>query len=188
MLPAEFEPGMKKLVTIFHPKNWDDDTNDAYYGCVRRWTPDEWDDVVEEAVRTMDWMPKPKRLLMMKLDLLGRDEAAIESGPVDDCNCCFDGLIQFIFDKNGIEYERVCACTCDAGKKQLMKSYGGSRIKSYLEIFNEPPAPVKDITDSLNQPEHQNENSKEGILAEAAEIDGGLPSEEDLLLEDGLPF
>ena len=60
MLPAEFEPGMKKLVTIFHPKNWDDDTNDAYYGCVRRWTPDEWDDVVEEAVRTMDWMPKPK--------------------------------------------------------------------------------------------------------------------------------
>lgn len=143
MLPNEFEDGMKKLVTIFNPKGWDDATSDAYFSCVRRWTVDEWEEVVEEAVRTSDWMPKPKRLLMMKLDLMGKDEDGEPLGKPPDCDCCFDGLIQFEIDKGSMTYDRICACTCDAGKRQLMNAYGGSRLKSYIEVFNEQPFPVK---------------------------------------------
>ena len=145
MLPQEFDPGMKKLLTIFSPRGWDEDTSDAYYAVVRRWTQDEWDDVVDEAIRTCDWMPRPKKLLTLRLDLLGRDSETGPPGRASDCDCCFGGLVQFTVERSGMEYERVCACTCDAGQRQLMNTFGEARMMSYLEIFHENPPRVKGV-------------------------------------------
>ena len=140
MLPQEFEPGMEKLVTIFNPKNYDENTSRAYHSCVRLWTAAEWEDVVEEAIRTCDYMPRPKRLLMLRLELAERNEDRDESAAAD-CDCCFAGLIAFVVRKHSQDYDHVCACTCTAGKRRLMTMYGGHRMKSYLEVFGIPPTP-----------------------------------------------
>ena len=197
MTPTEFEPAMNKMISIFHPKNWDDNASDAYFGIVRRWTYQEWEDVVDEAIRTSDFMPKPKRLLLLRVDLLGKDEESGESGPVPDCDCCFGGLIQFQVQRGSLEYDRVCACTCDAGKRQLMNLYGGVRLKSYIEVFNEQPPVIKeclpqgvtvsdvsetlrtDMTDAFTQ-------SKDDIVKEAALLED--QHQDNPLSDDGLPF
>tara|TARA_R110000824_G_scaffold226800_1_gene414549 strand:+ start:704 stop:1237 length:534 start_codon:yes stop_codon:yes gene_type:complete len=177
MLVQEFQLGIKKLITIFTPKGWEDATADAYFASVRRWTVEEWDDVVEEAIKTCDWMPRPKKLLTLKLDLMGRDSETGESKPggISDCECCFNGTILFTVEKNGTESERLCACTCDAGKRQLMNSYGGKRMMSYLEVFNKRPIAVKSKAPNLSE----NTTTSQQLLAEAEALEHE---------DDGLPF
>ena len=141
MMPSEFEPGMNRLVKIFKPRDWDQETSDAYLATVRRWSVEEWDAVVDEAIRDCEYMPKPRRLLAAR-SALRIDETDDATQSTNDCDCCNAGLIQFTTTVHGMEYDKVCACVCGAGMQQLTKLYGGHRMRSYTEVFGSHPKPI----------------------------------------------
>lgn len=123
MLPQEFKPGFEKMVSIFNPYRWNEDSEDVYFNIFCDWPAEEWDQVVSAALRDLDKMPKPKDLFNIRDGIRGaRDTTKPNERAVDDCSACDGGRINFLIvnPHNGQVYERQCACDrCEAGEYVL---------------------------------------------------------------------
>tara|TARA_R110000744_G_scaffold13770_4_gene39803 strand:+ start:1254 stop:1787 length:534 start_codon:yes stop_codon:yes gene_type:complete len=176
MLPSEFEPGMNRLVKIFKPRDWDQETSDAYLATVRRWSVDEWDAVVDEVIRDCEYFPKPRRMMAARAALRQADETDGATHSTNDCNCCHAGLIQFATTVRGVEYDKVCACVCGAGMQQLTKLYGGYRMRSYIEVFGSHPKPIDTVpVPATQQTELEPEPKPDQELVAVADYNDDLP-------------
>jgi len=180
MLPEEFKPHIDALVGVFNPRGWDAITETAYYGVVRRWTESELVHVCNIAVQRHEYMPKPKHLIAIYNDLNKKAIDRGDDGFNDDCNCCHGGLIPITAVREGIEYERVCACECDAGKRRWSMKYGGRRMRSYRELFDTPPPQMQE-PDAQPNPVFERSVSKKMIQRTL-----GVTSLKDYLDETGV--
>jgi len=134
---------MNRLVKVFRPRDWDSESSDAYFAAVRRWRVDEWENVVDSVISETEFFPKPHKLITTRARLNHQPEDQTTAGPITSgCDCCRSGLVPFTDNKRGMEYERVCACVCEAGMAQLAKLYGGHRMRSYVEVFGRQPTPM----------------------------------------------
>ena len=146
----DFKLDMERLVKIFNPSDWDETREQVYYNVVRSWSAQEWHIVVDQMISGREFFPKPKNIIGARLALRTEER---ENNKPPDCSCCDRGLISFSIEYLGIQYDKVCACSCDAGKWHMLKRYGRGRMKSYLEIFNTEPTVITEIDqDDISDP------------------------------------
>ena len=143
MLPEEYKPHIDRLVALFHPRSWDTVTETAYFGVVRRWSESEFVHVCNIAIQEHEYMPKPKHLKAIHDRIKNKQRQQTGNRGGSGCEKCNDGFVPFTVTKGGYEYDKVAACSCEAGKARQEVSYGKRKMKSYVEIFSEEPPMLK---------------------------------------------
>lgn len=122
MTREEFNPGIQKLVLTLAPRAWSDNRAWAYYQAMKHLSVEAWNRIVSEGCRALERMVSPMKLLQF--------EVKSEKGHPPGCEKCnYDGLVRYETEWSGISYDKVCACSCEAGKWWAQKNFGPNGLK-----------------------------------------------------------
>ena len=136
----KFKIQIDRLTEMFQPKNWTASLEGAYFDVVKQWSGKEFEDVVDTSLKRYEYMPKPKSLQEVYDEKARQKKPTLTFRPRVGCGKCDDGFVPFTAEKNGLEYDRICACTCEAGRRRQRVKYGGRSIRTSAQVFHEEEA------------------------------------------------
>ena len=131
----KFKTQIDRLTEMYQPRNWTASLEGAYYEIVGKWSAEELADVVNAAVKRYEFMPKPKKLQEIFDERDRQRRSTLSFRPRVGCGKCDDGFVPFTVQKHGQVYDRLCACTCEAGRRRQLVKYGGKTMRTSAEVF-----------------------------------------------------
>jgi len=134
---SDFSRGIDQLTATFNPRSWGQTQLDIYWGIFREWTAGRWSAAVARALADCEYMPKPAELRKFAGDGHEAHREDASDWP-KGCGKCLGGFVYFeVKHRNGLMYERVLSCDCDAGDratKHLLPTLRKKGIKNEAEV------------------------------------------------------
>ena len=132
-----FDDQMREVALATGSKSPPDHRLDYYYNYFKdRGDDTDFRRAIRTTIETVSFFPKISEILKC----WPRKTGTIDSRRPPGCERCDQtGLVRFVVEREGYEYDRVAACTCEAGRWQQGIRYGKRTMRCIDDVL--PPEP-----------------------------------------------